>query len=162
MSTVPVFTHLLISKTFSHVCSLWSSFVPADRSSCPCANITLVPLTNPPPEVCSSTFRYTCIDGYKRKVGSSNLIKCKDDGQWSAPKLICIRKISFGLIYRAHLLLSVWKVKEMGWRGAVNVRFSSVEEVRTAFTNRNNTADFHLCYWLVPKTTLNEEDQSRE
>ncbi|XP_029351031.1 interleukin-15 receptor subunit alpha isoform X2 [Echeneis naucrates] len=62
--------------------------------TCPCHRIPPLPRTNPPPDGCyKSTFRYSCVDGFVRKVGTSNLIKCKQkDGspQWSNPSLVCI------------------------------------------------------------------------
>uniref|UniRef100_A0A3B3ZZ04 Sushi domain-containing protein n=1 Tax=Periophthalmus magnuspinnatus TaxID=409849 RepID=A0A3B3ZZ04_9GOBI len=49
---------------------------------CPCADIPIPPhnLTKPPVWNCSNSnsFRYTCIDGYVRKVGTSNLIWCSN------------------------------------------------------------------------------------
>ncbi|KAG7234688.1 hypothetical protein INR49_004092 [Caranx melampygus] len=77
---------LLLSVCATVLCLLGAAYgSPADRPSCPCANIPPVPLTESPPETCGITFRYACIDGYKRKVGSSNLIKCQEDGQWLPP-----------------------------------------------------------------------------
>ncbi|XP_040005116.1 interleukin-15 receptor subunit alpha [Xiphias gladius] len=66
----------------------------SDNSNCPCSEIAPIPLTKPPPETCfKSTFRYTCEDGYVRKVGTSSLIKCKQNNgvlQWTKPSLNCI------------------------------------------------------------------------
>ncbi|XP_028426866.1 interleukin-15 receptor subunit alpha isoform X3 [Perca flavescens] len=67
-----------------------------DNISCPCPNIPSFDLTELPPETCfriDSSFRYTCIGGYVRKAGTSNLIKCKLVGgspKWSTPTLVCI------------------------------------------------------------------------
>ncbi|XP_015248283.1 PREDICTED: interleukin-15 receptor subunit alpha isoform X1 [Cyprinodon variegatus] len=41
-----------------------------------------------------SKYRYTCIEGYVRKAGTSNLIKCQEEKgrfNWTVPKLVCIR-----------------------------------------------------------------------
>ncbi|XP_018518237.1 interleukin-15 receptor subunit alpha isoform X2 [Lates calcarifer] len=65
-----------------------------DKNNCPCPKISSFPLTKPPPPTCyNNTFRYTCIDGYVRKVGTSNLIRCKHTegaSQWTTPTLQCI------------------------------------------------------------------------
>ncbi|XP_071357964.1 interleukin-15 receptor subunit alpha isoform X3 [Trachinotus anak] len=65
-----------------------------DRGGCPCSDIPHVPLTKPPPATCvSNFFRYSCVDGYVRKVGTSNLIKCKQSNgslQWTNSSLNCI------------------------------------------------------------------------
>ncbi|XP_040885752.1 interleukin-15 receptor subunit alpha isoform X2 [Toxotes jaculatrix] len=63
--------------------------------TCPCREISPLPLTEPPPQDClHSRFRYTCLDGYLRKVGTSNLIKCTQQKiggpKWSTPTLVCI------------------------------------------------------------------------
>ncbi|XP_034433558.1 interleukin-15 receptor subunit alpha [Hippoglossus hippoglossus] len=66
----------------------------ADKSSCSCSEIPVLPLTDPPPENCSrDSFRYTCIDGYLRKAGTSNLIKCSGSNsaaKWTTATLRCI------------------------------------------------------------------------
>ncbi|XP_058480292.1 interleukin-15 receptor subunit alpha isoform X2 [Solea solea] len=65
-----------------------------DKVKCPCSEIRHIPLTKPPPKTCLETmFRYTCVDGYLRQVGTSNLIKCKrinGTPQWTPPALQCI------------------------------------------------------------------------
>eukprot|EP00064_Thunnus_orientalis_P005704 superscaffoldBa00000571_g5718 len=64
---------------------------------CPCSEIPTCPSTQPPGSECgesNSTFRYKCIDGYVRKAGSSNLIRCIKESagsRWSECKLKCIR-----------------------------------------------------------------------
>ncbi|KAF0029464.1 hypothetical protein F2P81_018569 [Scophthalmus maximus] len=64
-----------------------------DEDGCRCPGIPQRPLTKPPPETCfNDTFRYTCMDGYVRKAGTSNLIKCSPINgtlQWTKPSLIC-------------------------------------------------------------------------
>ncbi|XP_070785055.1 interleukin-15 receptor subunit alpha [Enoplosus armatus] len=65
-----------------------------DQINCLCSEIRQLPLTEPPPGTCfQSTFRYTCIEGHVRKVGTSNLIKCKEIKgvpEWTTPTLQCI------------------------------------------------------------------------
>ncbi|XP_019947765.1 interleukin-15 receptor subunit alpha isoform X2 [Paralichthys olivaceus] len=64
-----------------------------DKNNCSCAEIPQMPRTKPPPENCSDTFRYTCEDGYVRKVGTSNLIKCWKNNsppKWNKSTLQCI------------------------------------------------------------------------
>ncbi|XP_075867568.1 interleukin-15 receptor subunit alpha isoform X2 [Nelusetta ayraudi] len=69
-------------------------------TSCDCLQIPPMNRTNPPPSRCSAiggTFRYTCVVGYLRQAGTSNLIKCvRQDGvaKWSAPTLQCIPNAS--------------------------------------------------------------------
>ncbi|XP_072233804.1 interleukin-15 receptor subunit alpha isoform X1 [Leuresthes tenuis] len=72
-------------------CARLSSGAP-----CPCPHIPERPLTIPPPQVChhiNSSFRYTCIEHYVRKAGTSNLIKCMNSNGsvvWTTFKLECI------------------------------------------------------------------------
>uniref|UniRef100_A0A3Q0RDL9 Sushi domain-containing protein n=1 Tax=Amphilophus citrinellus TaxID=61819 RepID=A0A3Q0RDL9_AMPCI len=74
------------------------------RNGCPCPEIPERNLTKPPTQTCfqiGSRFRYQCIDGYVRKSGTSNLIKCEATGgapQWTEPTLECICK-HYLLIY---------------------------------------------------------------
>ncbi|XP_037552146.1 interleukin-15 receptor subunit alpha [Nematolebias whitei] len=66
---------------------------PSSDGSCSCSEIPKMALTNPPEETCNGTankFRYVCVQGYVRKAGTSNLLKCQS-GQWaSSPDLSCI------------------------------------------------------------------------
>ncbi|XP_056133865.1 interleukin-15 receptor subunit alpha isoform X2 [Lampris incognitus] len=64
---------------------------------CPCARPPPWNWTLPPDAVhcCGyeSKYRYTCMEGYVRQAGTSNLTKCKDSKggpQWSTPNLVCI------------------------------------------------------------------------
>ncbi|XP_077565780.1 interleukin-15 receptor subunit alpha [Stigmatopora nigra] len=63
------------------------------QSGCPCSRIPEWDLTERPPDDChelNRTFRYTCIKGYVRTAGTSNLIKCTPgSSNWSRPTLIC-------------------------------------------------------------------------
>ncbi|XP_041820324.1 interleukin-15 receptor subunit alpha isoform X5 [Chelmon rostratus] len=67
-----------------------------DGIDCPCPKIPPRNLTEPPPTTCfqiNSTFRYTCIGGYVRKAGTSDLTKCKQIrgvAEWKVPSLQCI------------------------------------------------------------------------
>uniref|UniRef100_A0A8P4JZJ1 Sushi domain-containing protein n=1 Tax=Dicentrarchus labrax TaxID=13489 RepID=A0A8P4JZJ1_DICLA len=80
------------------VCLLGAArFCSGVKSNCQCPEIPQHSLTEPPGRTCfniSDTFRYTCVTGYLRKVGTSNLIKCKqtDRGivEWTTAKLQCI------------------------------------------------------------------------
>lgn len=69
---------------------------PAEPTSCDCPEIPPWNRTKPPPRKCGvigDTFRYTCVVGYRRKAGTSNLIKClQEDGvaKWRRPNLDCI------------------------------------------------------------------------
>ncbi|KAM9705384.1 interleukin-15 receptor subunit alpha isoform 2-T2 [Menidia menidia] len=63
---------------------------------CECPEIPHRNLTQPPPKNCFNTtdwFRYSCCEGYVRKAGTSNLIKCKKDKDvvyWTPSSLECI------------------------------------------------------------------------
>uniref|UniRef100_A0A8C5HNL0 Sushi domain-containing protein n=1 Tax=Gouania willdenowi TaxID=441366 RepID=A0A8C5HNL0_GOUWI len=51
-----------------------------DNIGCPCPDIPSRDLTTPPSRECrqiNSTFRYSCVDGYVRKAGTSNRVKCE-------------------------------------------------------------------------------------
>ncbi|KAF7228855.1 interleukin-15 receptor subunit alpha isoform X2 [Nothobranchius furzeri] len=60
---------------------------------CSCSTIPLLTFTIPPSVNCfgdTYTFRYTCVQGYVRKAGTSSLIKCEDSGSWQESNLECI------------------------------------------------------------------------
>lgn len=79
---------------------LWSTRCTETDPKCPCTEIPHYPTgsylcenTQPPPSGCyqiNSTFRYSCIDGFVRKAGTSNLIRCTSNKQWSNCSLVCI------------------------------------------------------------------------
>ncbi|XP_030576606.1 interleukin-15 receptor subunit alpha [Archocentrus centrarchus] len=79
-----------------------------DENGCPCPEIPERNLTKPPTQTCfqiGSRFRYQCIDGYVRKSGTSNLIKCEATGgapQWTQPTLECIHKNSCPCLKNPH------------------------------------------------------------
>uniref|UniRef100_A0A673AX38 Sushi domain-containing protein n=1 Tax=Sphaeramia orbicularis TaxID=375764 RepID=A0A673AX38_9TELE len=86
-----------VKPSFIMVCLLWTVRCSyGDKNNCPCPEIPHLELTEPPTRGCyniSNTFRYKCIDGYVRKAGTSNLVKCKEDQgsvAWTTPKLACI------------------------------------------------------------------------
>ncbi|XP_056878701.1 interleukin-15 receptor subunit alpha [Takifugu flavidus] len=66
----------------------------SDKICCP--EIPPVNLTETPPRKCfevGERYRYQCKAGYKRKAGTSNLIKCIQTAhwvEWTLPDLICI------------------------------------------------------------------------
>uniref|UniRef100_A0A3Q0RDN5 Sushi domain-containing protein n=1 Tax=Amphilophus citrinellus TaxID=61819 RepID=A0A3Q0RDN5_AMPCI len=82
-------------------------FSLTDENGCPCPEIPERNLTKPPTQTCfqiGSRFRYQCIDGYVRKSGTSNLIKCEATGgapQWTEPTLECICKSDFFFYFAA-------------------------------------------------------------
>ncbi|XP_033930964.1 interleukin-15 receptor subunit alpha isoform X3 [Pseudochaenichthys georgianus] len=65
------------------LCLLGAAEVSSLENNTCCPDIPEVPRTKRPEVPCfkiNSTFRYTCIDGYVRKSGTSNLLKCKHNG----------------------------------------------------------------------------------
>ncbi|XP_035531586.1 interleukin-15 receptor subunit alpha isoform X2 [Morone saxatilis] len=80
------------------VCLLGAArFCSGVESNCQCPAIPQHSLTEPPGSTClniNKTYRYKCVTGYVRKVGTSNLIRCqqKDDGlvKWTTANLQCI------------------------------------------------------------------------
>ncbi|XP_061570598.1 interleukin-15 receptor subunit alpha [Cololabis saira] len=74
------------------------NFCPAVtvKNNCTCPEIPPKPLTELPTERCfqkNGRFRYSCIEGYVRKAGTSNLIICSQDNgalQWIGGSLECI------------------------------------------------------------------------
>ncbi|XP_033987184.1 interleukin-15 receptor subunit alpha isoform X2 [Trematomus bernacchii] len=62
------------------LCLLGAAEVSSLENNTCCPDIPKVPRTKRPEVACfqiNSTFRYACIDGYVRKSGTSNLLKCK-------------------------------------------------------------------------------------
>ncbi|KAM7377974.1 hypothetical protein PAMA_013063 [Pampus argenteus] len=86
----------LLSVCVKMVCLLGAAcFSTSDV--CPCPEVPTHPLTKPPPQKCyqiGDSLRYDCIDGYVRKAGTSNLIKCKRNSpgaaEWTKRMLSCI------------------------------------------------------------------------
>ncbi|XP_054911547.1 interleukin-15 receptor subunit alpha isoform X2 [Poeciliopsis prolifica] len=82
------------------VCVLTACLLGTTRLSsvghCACPEIPIRKLTlQPEPGNCFNvnyTYRYTCIPGFVRKAGTSNLIKCSSHSQWTTTKfpLECI------------------------------------------------------------------------
>lgn len=64
------------------------------ENKCKCQEIPQFPLTKDPLSSCSeitTSFRYSCIEGYVRKAGTSNRITCNQvNGSWTTPSLKCI------------------------------------------------------------------------
>uniref|UniRef100_UPI003AADD270 interleukin-15 receptor subunit alpha n=1 Tax=Centroberyx gerrardi TaxID=166262 RepID=UPI003AADD270 len=88
-----------ISAFITTMCLLGVAPTGSDGVSCecPCPPPPRREQTRPPQaEKCCEqrgNFRYTCVPGYLRKAGTSNLIKCTQTTagpQWSAPQLQCI------------------------------------------------------------------------
>ncbi|XP_047431384.1 interleukin-15 receptor subunit alpha isoform X2 [Mugil cephalus] len=67
-----------------------------NKNNCACPKIPERPLTQPPGETCiqiNGTYRYTCLENYVRKAGTSNLTRCKLSGGaliWTDTNLECI------------------------------------------------------------------------
>ncbi|XP_059182432.1 interleukin-15 receptor subunit alpha isoform X3 [Centropristis striata] len=89
----------LLFSVCAMVISLLGAALCSDSHNCTCPGIPEKPLTEVPVRTCfkiNETFRYRCIEGYVRKVGTSNLIRCKqvnnESQQWSppTPTLVCI------------------------------------------------------------------------
>ncbi|KAK5876716.1 hypothetical protein CesoFtcFv8_026044 [Champsocephalus esox] len=65
------------------LCLLGAAEVSSLENNTCCPDIPEVPRTKRPEVPCfkiNSTFRYTCIDGFVRKSGTSNFLKCKPNG----------------------------------------------------------------------------------
>ncbi|XP_061923082.1 interleukin-15 receptor subunit alpha isoform X3 [Entelurus aequoreus] len=75
------------------VCVMMASARAAGgEQECPCSGILPLPLTEPPDcQHNNKTFRYTCVKGYVRKAGTSNLINCREGSRWTKASLTCIR-----------------------------------------------------------------------
>nr|XP_046234550.1 interleukin-15 receptor subunit alpha isoform X2 [Scatophagus argus] len=88
----------LLSVCFIMICLLGATRNSnGGKINCSCTDIPLRNLTELPPKTCyniTHIFRYKCLDGYVRKAGTSDLIKCKQINsaapQWTEPSLQCI------------------------------------------------------------------------
>ncbi|XP_022070665.1 interleukin-15 receptor subunit alpha isoform X2 [Acanthochromis polyacanthus] len=68
-----------------------------DNTSCLCPRIPSWKLSEPPEQGCyqiEEHYRYQCVEGYTRKVGTSSLTRCRPDEHgdlhWTTPSLQCI------------------------------------------------------------------------
>ncbi|XP_008285213.1 interleukin-15 receptor subunit alpha [Stegastes partitus] len=92
---------LSVSVSVMMACLLGAAQLSSgDNSNCPCPHIPHVNLTKPPPEGCfqkEDRYRYQCVEGYVRKVGTSDLSRCRpnEDGvlRWTEISLKCIRVV---------------------------------------------------------------------
>lgn len=81
-----------IKRVFIMVYLLGSTRCSETDDNCACTEIPQYHHTQPEPPGCfqiGSTFRYKCIDGYVRKAGTSNLIRCTSNQKWSNSTLVC-------------------------------------------------------------------------
>ncbi|XP_056280414.1 uncharacterized protein LOC130200288 isoform X2 [Pseudoliparis swirei] len=82
------------------ICLLGAARCSGDRRMCPCPEVPVRNDTQPPARSCfqvNDTFRYTCKEPNLRKAGTSNFIKCKQDGNGSphwSPLHISLRCIA--------------------------------------------------------------------
>lgn len=105
-----------------------------DEIRCLCPDIPFVNLTEAPPSGCfqiGARFRYKCKVGYKRQAGTSNLIKCTQNGdtvEWTPHNLKCKCKL--------FLLIIPWLLSTRG-----------------SFLRRRNTkwsSRTHVIWFLLP------------
>lgn len=102
------------------MCFSFSLLLPhTDNNKC-CPKIAGRDLTKDPPEDCfkvDGRFRYACKEGFVRKAGTSDLIKCSESNgslRWTSASLQCIRKISMFLTLKSLVIRSFHLCREGG------------------------------------------------
>ncbi|XP_043963833.1 interleukin-15 receptor subunit alpha-like isoform X2 [Gambusia affinis] len=81
------------------VSTLWEAGKAVLRGQCTCPEIPRRNFTlQPEAENCFNVgykYRYSCIPGYVRKAGTSNLITCSNDSKWTTTRhpLVCIQSL---------------------------------------------------------------------